>query len=149
MATKHLNNFLKNNMTNKLHLNVTNLKLSMQLSALDLNLSSPVAWVQGKISRETFLIDVHNYDFSSGIYINLGFAYDLDTLIQRLPKRINTSANTLPLALRFWYEEDVLYIGYQTQDGFNTNLLVQQEANEKIVNCVGRLLLLLKTNNLL
>lgn len=136
-------------MTTKLHLNVTSLKLSMQLSALDLNLSSPVAWVQGKISRETFLTDVSNYDFSSGMYINLGFAYDLDTLIQRLPKRIKTSANSLPLALRFWYEEDLLYVGYQSWNGFNQNLLVQQEVNEKIVNCVGRLLLLLKTNNLL
>lgn len=62
-------------------------------------------------------------------------AYDLETLIDALPKNIGSNQQ-----LRIWFGEDT-FIGYQNWNGFVPELTIKQKENESLADTAGRLLI--------
>jgi len=68
-------------------------------------------------------------------------AYDLETLIEALPKSITKKGSTLKNDLRIWFDQDRCYIGYQSWEGFLENATIALQNGESLADCAGRLLL--------
>ena len=62
-------------------------------------------------------------------------SYDLETLIDALPKKINDN-----LQLRVLFDE-YNFIGYQNWDGFVPKLTIKQKENESLADTAGRLII--------
>jgi len=71
-------------------------------------------------------------------------AYDLETLLDALPKSLKSK-----LELRIWFDENNAYIGYQNFEGFDKALNLEQQENESLADTAGRLIILLKSKNLI
>lgn len=76
-------------------------------------------------------------------------SYDLETILDALPKSIVKKGSSLKNNLRVWFDQDRCYVGYQSWEGFLEDATIASQNEESLADTVARLLLLLVQKGLL
>lgn len=131
----------------------TNYEISKQLAEAGFEGETDFYW--GRWDTKTKITLIHKTDTMPYLRDSHIKAYDFETILQELPRRIEVKTGMIYELRACFYRsysegfEERNYIGYQNFQGFHSQLLFKQEENESLADTAARLLLLLHEKNLI